>query len=276
MEIEVYMSKLWPAASKAKPCPICGKPDWCSFGEFMMKCQRVQSNRECSRGGWLHFYPDSSYVPKPVNIPPRPPTPPQDFKSMLQRMRDLTSTANYEKLSDKLGVKVESLIELDAAWSRAHSAWAFPMRNPQREIVGIRLRNYDGDKWAVTGSKQGLFIPRGVPFVEPAVIVEGPTDAAAALSIGLYPIGRASCNCGADDINGYLSSLQVRRVVIVADNDDKDNGQRPGIDGAKRLQEKLKAKSCIWLTAEKDLRQFVNHGGTKEEVLSHVSQLIWK
>lgn len=275
------MSKLWPSVTKDRPCPICKRPDWCSFGDYQMKCMRVQNGPELKGGGWMHPYPDKFYVPKKLWQPPiRPKKEPQDFKAMLQHFRDSTSTENYERLSDSLGVKVESLIELDAAWSRQHQAWAFPMRNCQRSIVGIRLRSMDGKKWAVTGSTQGLFLPSRVPFFEPAVIVEGPTDAAAALSIGLYPIGRASCNCGADDINEYLSTLKARRVIIVADNDeDKEvNGRRirPGIDGALRLQEKFKVKSCIWLPVEKDLRSFVNRGGTKEEVLSHVRSLIWK
>lgn len=275
-------SKLWPPATKDRPCPICGKPDWCSFGDYQMKCQRIQSNREAKGGGWLHYYPDKCYVPtKPLFVPSsRPKKDPSDFKPMLENFRNFTTTANYEVLSNKLGVKVESLLELDAAWSRSHQAWAFPMRNAQREIVGIRLRSMAGDKWAVKGSTQGLFLPSRVPFYEPAVIVEGPTDAAAALSIGLYPIGRASCTSGADDINAYLATLKARRVVIVADNDEDKicNGRklRPGIDGALRLQEKLKAKSCIWLPVEKDLRAFVNRGGTKEEVIAHVSNLIWK
>lgn len=273
------MNKLWPTVTKDKPCPICGKEDWCAFGEFQMKCMRVPSNRP-AKEGWYHFYPDETYV-RPSLPPPRRPEKksPQDFTAMLERWRNDTVIEHYEALSNRLGVLVESLIELDAAWSRQHSAWAFPMRDAEMRVIGIRLRSLAGDKWAVTGSTQGLFIPRKVPLTNPVVIVEGPTDAAAALSIGLFPIGRASCNSGADLIGHYLNRVKCSRVVIVADNDDKIvNGRkiRPGIDGALALQEKLRVKSCIWLPVDKDLRAFANRGGKKPEVLAHVGNLIWK
>src|SRR6185295_4140079 len=91
-----------------------------------------------------------------------------------------------------LGVKSEALEALGCAWAEPYRAWAFPMRNGDRNVIGIRLRNDAGHKWAVKGSKQGLFSP-SYPASQTGFICEGPTDTAAALSIGLWAIGRPSC-----------------------------------------------------------------------------------
>jgi hypothetical protein len=58
------------------------------------------------------------------------------------------------------------------------------MNDGKRSVIGIRLRNDLGRKWAVTGSRQGLFLPGPHPG-QTVLIVEGPTDAAAAVDLGV-------------------------------------------------------------------------------------------
>ena len=69
---------------------------------------------------------------------------------------------------------------------------AFPMHDGHGDVCGIRTRLADGSKRAVTGSRAGVFLTT-VPMDVPAVVCEGPTDAAAALALGFEPIGRPSC-----------------------------------------------------------------------------------
>ena len=40
--------------SKADPCPQCGKPDWCTVGDYGVVCMRVQSAKAVKNGGWFH------------------------------------------------------------------------------------------------------------------------------------------------------------------------------------------------------------------------------
>lgn len=40
--------------TRKKPCPICGKPDWCGIGQGFVVCMRIQSTRPTSNRGWLH------------------------------------------------------------------------------------------------------------------------------------------------------------------------------------------------------------------------------
>ncbi len=42
--------------TRAHPCPICGKPDWCrSFDDGYVECMRVESNRPTRNQGYLHW-----------------------------------------------------------------------------------------------------------------------------------------------------------------------------------------------------------------------------
>lgn len=40
--------------TRTQPCPICGKPDWCSVGLGFAVCMRVPSYRLTRNGGFLH------------------------------------------------------------------------------------------------------------------------------------------------------------------------------------------------------------------------------
>ena len=117
------------------------------------------------------------------------------------------------------------------------------MRDERMAIVGIRLRNAYGEKWAVTGGRNALFVP-SAPVQKRCYICEGPTDTAALLSLGLFAIGRPSCNEGAAMLAALLPRLGVREAVIAGDHDQdktRPDGStyNPGVDGSVRLSDKL-------------------------------------
>ena len=60
----------WLRVTKSEPCPVCGKQDWClvSVDGSAAICQRVQSDREIGRAGWLHRLADGD---APANLPRR-------------------------------------------------------------------------------------------------------------------------------------------------------------------------------------------------------------
>jgi hypothetical protein len=154
------------------------------------------------------------------------------------------------------------------------------MRNGSNAIVGVRLRSGTGRKWAVKGSHQGLFIPQTDPSPM-AYLVEGPTNTAAALSMGVFAIGRPNNVGGVFDIQALIKNLKIKRVVIVADTDDdkiRDDGTHfnPGADGACSLAEHLGIPNCTLLLPVKDMRDFVTLGGTNAMLNQLVAQCVWR
>jgi phage/plasmid primase-like uncharacterized protein len=171
-------------------------------------------------------------------------------------------------LAGALGVSAAALASLNAVYAPPHQAWAFPMKDGYGNAVGVRLRANDGRKWAVRGSRQGIFLPETEPQRR-VYVCEGPTDTAAALTIGLFAVGRPSCNCGGAEIRTACQRLGIREAVIVADND------RPGLQGAARVAGELGVKACIFVPPAKDIREFVQLGGTRQLIESELKNTVW-
>jgi len=143
------------------------------------------------------------------------------------------------------------------------------MRDGYGNIIGIRLRSDTGAKWAVAGSHQGIFLPNR-PAERTAVVCEGPTDTAAALSLGLWAVGRASCSAGLSDVPKVFKRLRIRRAVIISDNDI------PGLNGAAMLGRHLGIPYCTLVLPTKDLRKFVLAGGTAQMLENLINDTVWE
>ncbi len=242
-----------------------------------MLCQRIESTKPHSRGGWFHFYDDKAQAGRFIIPKARPAPQAIDAEAKIRRWQAMQSQQMLTIFAENLGVTPNSLFELGCAWSVEYKAWAFPMSDGAGKIIGIRLRNETGFKWAVTGSRQGIFLPAVDP--QPITFLpEGPTDTAACLSLGLFAIGRPSCNSGNELIAQALKRLGIYKVVIVADNDEiKQGGKRPGIEGAIKLKKELKLSSVIWSPPApiKDVREFLKVGGTKQMIESEIKNKVW-
>ena len=266
---------IWPHATPRNPCPICGKTDWCTFGEKAMLCQRVESAHPHSKGGWFHFYESAKpdYLPKPKAVPVR-----IDAERIMRDWAENTPAAALNASAASLGVSIDALMALGVAYAAPKRAWAFPMVDGTGKTVGIRLRNDDGFKWTVTGSRQGVFVPN----IEPqrvAYLPEGPTDTAAFLTMGLFAIGRPNNVGGVEEIKATLSRLGIFRAVVVADNDELKQylgrEARPGIEGAMKFKRELGLSSVVWVPPTKDARKFLQSGGTREIIESDIKNRIW-
>lgn len=228
---------------------------------------RVESSKPMKNGGWLH---SGDTIRGRVVIPPPPDRPPPiDAASLVSGWRNRTTPDAIKAFAGSLGVNSDALTQLGACYAAPYNAWAFPMRDGQGNIVGVRLRDMRGRKWAVRGSKQGVFIPACVPQ-DMAFITEGPTDTAAALSIGLFAIGRPSCNCGGLQIKTNCLRLGIRRVVMVADHDI------PGIRGAQKVADEIGLPYVMFLPPTKDIREAVMSGLTREMVMATVNSYTWR
>lgn len=260
--------------NKSNPCTACGHDSWCLLGETAALCMRIQSDRpypmkDGSIGYWHSF--DAGKPRKWVSRPERKEPPKVDIAAIHYAM-PTTPLVKIEALAESLGVSRLSLMQLHVRWSDDYRSWAFPMRDAFGTIIGIRLRAEDGRKWAVFGSRQGLFIPRRA-LQSTAWICEGPTDCAALVTLGLFAIGRPSCSGGSFILKELLKRLGTKKMVVVADNDhDKygNGGQRfnPGMDGAQSLVRQIPIESCIVTLPTKDVREFIKQGGSKEDILA--------
>lgn len=262
------MSNGWIRVTRTDPCPICNKPDWCSVHpDIGICCMRVDNGRQLRNGGYLHkigerkitYTPPKKTESVVINAP----------KLMAKFQRETTSD-HLRYLADNLGVSIDSLVKLGAAWAGEKDAWAFPMYDWKRDIVGIRLRKFDGSKLAVKGSKQGIFIPDLNFKGQTLYICEGPTDTAAALTLGLHAVGRPSCLGSVNDMCMFIQRAFVKDAVIIVDNDT------PGVNGSAVLSAALPVSSCQIVLPAKDMRQFVNNGGTRKILDSIVKSVIWR
>ena len=263
--------------SRVNRCPICNNDTWCLIGRSCIICMRVQSakHRPFKGGevGYLHPHPDPNKK-LAYEVKPNWKKPQVNAKRVLHDWSRAHGTAQLRLpiFAQELGVSADSLTALECQANGNPRTWGFPMKDGYGNYIGIRLRNEWGKKWAVLGSQAGIFIPN-VPFQNRMFIVEGPTDTAAAISYGLFAVGRPSCSGGVDHIQHLLQHHRlgkeiIRQVVIVSDNDG------PGIRGAQDLQRWISVPSCILLLPTKDLREFITVGD-KSTIDEMIEQLVW-
>ena len=225
---------------------------------------RVQSDHPCKNGGWLH--PISNTQKRDI---PRPaPRPVINSRQLIEDWSRATKEEWLERFSKQIGMTTQSLLALNCCWASPYKAWAFPMFQGDGQCVGIRLRSLSGSKWSVPGSHQGLFIPKD-KWDKMLVVTEGPTDCAAALDLGYWACGRPSCSGGVTDLCELIKRRGVRRCVIISDNDS------PGILGAKMLSQYIGIQHCLLILPAKDVRKFVQLGGTRGLIEDMINKIVW-
>jgi hypothetical protein len=261
----------WVRVSKREPCRVCGHDSFCSWNDRigLILCMRIESPRPSKNamGGWLHPLGERRAPVRERKPEPEPPA--IDAAAIMRRLWHETTNAMRAELAKRLGVTALALHDLGASWCKASHAWAFPMFNGLRQVVGIRLRNEAGDKWAVKGSHQGIFWPAREPNCT-VYLVEGPTDCAAALSLDLFALGRPCCQGCVVPVQVAINRLGAKRAVLIADNDG------PGINGAAKLADELQVPCARLLLPTKDLRQFLNLGGTAAFIESQLHLAVWQ
>ena len=280
--------------SRREPCPVCGKSDWCvvSNDGGTAICFRTESDRPHDKGGWVHVLKRTLPPMRRDFAPVRRPRPQLiDMERVMQGFRAEFEGDGAERdvfdsaieIGAELGMPGAVVDRLVCGRSRFYSAWAFPMRDGDGKVVGVRLREYGGSrKWSVAGSKDGLFYDPELQAAETVshgmrgreiVVVEGPTDCAAGYAIGLATVGRSSCNTGAGHLKRLCERLRVSHVTIVTDNDSYKERMvhapggaptrtvwRPGMEGAERLAHDLGRMYRLVTPPRKDLREWLFAG----------------
>ena len=171
-------------------------------------------------------------------------------------------------LAEKLGVAVESLQALDVGFSPDENASTWPERTAGGVVIGIKRRFASGDMRIMKDHNLGLYFADNWQSADgPVLIVEGGSDTAAAITLGLPAIGRPSALVPRGvlpELVAMLQSLPVDRpIIVVAENDKHTDGKWPGkvgaIKAAQQLTEAL-GRPIPWAlppSAVKDLRAWL-------------------
>jgi hypothetical protein len=262
--------------SREKPCPVCNRPDWCMVGEKHNLCMRVTSSRSISLadGSIAYLHPKSGQSPVDYNPPE---IVRKEFDAgVLKYCGKVFHGSHLNILAKNISVTTKSLELLGCVKYFDLDTWAFPMKDQFGNIIGARVRKIDGKKWSIPGSRNGLFIPSTTPE-KTLLICEGPTDTAAALTIGMYAVGRFNCCGGIEMLVDFVRRNKIRLVYIIADCDQdrvvNEQVANPGIRGAVTLSEHMPVRNAVITLPTKDLREFVANGGTGELFRSIASQV---
>ena len=182
----------WSRCSSGTPCKICGATRWCGYTDQGRVCCMAEAKgrtedmdttgfrrlRVDGNGG-VHYWPADQSIHVTSNQKPR--------------IKKVTATTiNWERIHLKfqsslpphldwlcaeLDIDKLTVSEMQVGWSDGHFAYTFPMRDNNRKIVGFRLRKRDGGKYAIRGSREGLFLPSLVKGPEQMIVIaEGPSD----------------------------------------------------------------------------------------------------
>lgn len=268
----------WRRVSKAGPCLVCGKVDWCLYAgpddaPTAAIGARIESAKPVGSAGWLHRLRDDDWRPvgtirRAVPMPPQPQDAGRiDFEKLAADFCAAVNPVDLQRLAEGLGLTVESLHRLRVGWVAAHRAWSFPMTNAAGQVLGIRLRRPNGSKFAVAGGHDGLFLPGDVPGDAGGrlLVCEGPTDTAVVLDFGFPAVGRPNCTGGGRLLVELIKQRRPMEVCIVADGDS------PGQRGAGNLATVLLAYcAAVRIITPpvgiKDVREWKRRGATAADV----------
>ncbi len=224
-------------ARHGRPCPICDHKDWCIWDEGAALCPRSNgagADGQYGEYGFLHLL-GPQQIEQAYQRPQEPREKPDSELDRIFRPMIESAVAEgwgiLDLLSRELTVGVESLEAVECGWSDKYGgAWVFPERNDAGLVVGISYRRRDGSKRQEVGGRRGLVYPDDwAERPGPVHIVEGATDTAAALHLGMAAIGRPSCTGGAKYLVPLLRRLgrSRRRVIVIGERDRKSHADLP-------------------------------------------------
>ncbi len=256
----------WTRVTREKPCPICGKQDNCSVSSdgALVWCGRVSEGaiRENKGGQFLHkgdreARPPTTSVKSPI----------KDMAEFANKLFARGAGARTE-LAKVLGVPESTLYKLWVGWTGR--SWSFPERDARGQVVGISYRLPDGSKRQAKGGNRGLVYHREPKENETILVVEGASDVAACLGVGLYAIGRPSNRAGVGLLAELLRKEKHKgKVIIIGERDRKPDGKYPGREGAvataARLSKAL-GRTIHWSMPPegfKDIRAWLNSGDSR-------------
>ena len=232
----------WRKASRANPCPACGKPDWCAWTPdgAMLKCERVQSP------------PSGMVLVKIVDGGAL-------FKSSINSSPKRRIVEMYP-YHDETGELLFEVIR--------YAPKSFRQRRPDGK---------GGWVWRLDGTPRVLYRLPEILKADPDTwifVVEGELDADNMRALGLF----VTCNPGGAGKWGRLaddSALHGRRVVILPDKDSP--GRRHAQEVAHALHGKATEVKVVELPGDsKDASDWITtrDGHSQEETRAELLGLV--
>jgi len=268
----------WAEVSKSEPCEICDSDHWCTRNvDGRRCCMRIKSDTPMRNGGWLHR------GDAPTVVVERPRERRITDTELANRFGPLARACYVKQggaimeLAGRLGVTTDSLDRLHVGFDGL--GWTFPEQNHRGQVIGINRRFSDGGKVCYVGSRRGLtYADDWADAGGPILLVEGGSDVAAGVMMGLCVVGRPSNTGGVEYLIRLLGRHTDRKIVILAERDEKDrsilvrhdsacrccgqcfSGKFGAVETSKRLSRKLE-RIVQWTflpDGAKDLRAWVN------------------
>jgi hypothetical protein len=299
--------------TRENPCTACGHPirgrkahcQWFAERRGVWCANAATLNGTPGtphKGGWKHWLapaqpraPRAAYVatrPAPAPDAPRP-----DFASLARAFTRAMTPGQLEHLAGKLQLRPDALQRYRVGWATAaelaatgtrcqhDGAWTFPMFNAAGQCTGIRLR-VPGFKYAVAGSDgSGLFLPTGLAAARGGLLLapEGPTSAGALCQLGYVAAGRPNNRAGVEHLRQLCRDLRPRTLVIVGDNDARENPttgreEWPGLEGAESTAAALRGtvrdvRVMLPPSGIKDARAWLHARATHADVWREIAAL---
>lgn len=230
----------------------------------MVWCGRIdQGSIRVNHGGqYLHRLSDGPQYVRHVTTPhiqKRRKKKPQEYWSKFAQSLARNTGKARDSLADKLSVSPKALTDLNVGWHPHKRYWSFPERDGGGKTIGINARYVDGSKKRLFGSSAGLTYADIWDAADgPILLVEGGSDTAAAMTIGLNVVGRPSNNGGVNLLADLLVETPIdREIVVIGERDQKVNGRWPGREGAvstaKQLAETLE-RPIVWALPPDDAK----------------------
>lgn len=225
----------WQRVSKKEPCQVCEADSWCLLSDdgSTAICMRAKSDKpktfKDGTVGYIHKLKDDGG--SAMRIVARKKKPRVHDTELHVRFAPLCrswyvgKSDRIEKLAAILSVPTWALDTLHVGWDGG--AWTFPEQNHRGQIVGVNRRLLDGSKFCVIGSRRGLtYADDWSDGIGPVFLVEGGSDTATGIAMGLSIIGRPSNLGGIEYLSRMLAKVQ-RRIIIIGENDEKDRSTLP-------------------------------------------------
>ena len=180
----------------------------------------------------------------------------------------VTDPGRLVRLARELGVAPVALLVLEVG-IRPDGVSTWPMCDRHGDVIGIRLRGQRGRKWAVAGSRHGIFGSVG-GLTDPMLVTEGATDAAAAITLGYAAIGRAAALPGRAADAELASVVAGREVVVIPDRDSVGGtGARAAVAAVVRVAQSVRVVQPP--RDADDLREALRAGVTRPELAAAIA-----